>query len=655
MLGRLVIDRVRPRALDGDHPAKATVGEVVPVRAWIHRDGHDQLAARVLWHRVDGPWHAAPLRELGNDEWAGELVADDLGLHELVIEAWADHLGTWARELVVRAGAGDDLAPEFVDGARRCRRLLPVAGPGPAADLLRDAATALERTECADRVRVDVGTEPALVALGASLPDPHDRAVSAPVELWVDRPRARFSAWYELFPRSEGGLVGTTGRLDDVAAMGFDVVYLPPVHPIGTTARKGANNTLTAAPDDPGSPWAIGSPLGGHTALDPDLGTIDDFAALVARAHDLGMEVALDYALQCSPDHPWVTEHPDWFHHRPDGSIRFAENPPKKYQDIYPINFWPSSADGTPDEAARQELWVACKEILDVWIERGVRIFRVDNPHTKPMALWEWLLPAVRAEQPDVVFLSEAFTRPKVMAKLAEVGFTQSYTYFTWRHTKDELTDYLVELSGDLADWLRPNFWPNTPDILGGVLRRGNRAAFKLRATLAALLSPSWGIYSGYELLENEPASDDNEEYLHSEKYEIKHRDWGRSDSLASYLARLNEVRRSFPALQELRTIRFHWADNDQIIVWSKTRPDGSDPVVVVVNLDPSARQSATLGLDLGALGLPATADVVWHDAISGARFTWRGPDPWVQLDPAVESAHVLTLRPCGPAAGGAS
>jgi starch synthase (maltosyl-transferring) len=422
--------------------------------------------------------------------------------------------------------------------------------------------------------------------------------------------------------------------------MGFDVLYLPPVHPIGRSHRKGRDNTLEAGPRDPGSPWAIGSEVGGHTAVDPGLGTIDDFDHLVARTEACGMEVALDYALQCSPDHPWVTEHPEWFHHRPDGTIKYAENPPKKYQDIYPINFWPPSDDD------RRALWDACKAIVDFWIGHGVRIFRVDNPHTKPLAFWEWLIAEVQAEHRDVIFLAEAFTRPKMMAKLAEVGFSQSYTYFTWRTSKWELIDYLEELChGPKADYMRPNFWPNTPDILSGPLRGGTPAAFRLRALLAATLVPSYGIYSGYELCENEPASEENEEYKRSEKYEVKKRKWRSPGSLAPFLTRLNEIRRNHPAFAELRNIRFHHSANDQVLAWSKHTDDRSDVVLVVANLDPSNPHEDTLGLDLPFLGLLVDAPFEAHDELSGQTFAWEGPSPYVRLDPAVAPAHVLHLR----------
>jgi starch synthase (maltosyl-transferring) len=422
--------------------------------------------------------------------------------------------------------------------------------------------------------------------------------------------------------------------------MGFDVVYLPPIHPIGTTSRKGADNTLEARPGDPGSPWAIGGPEGGHTAVAPELGTVADLQKLMARAGELGIEIALDYALQCSPDHPWVSEHPEWFHHRPDGSIAYAENPPKKYQDIYPINFWPSS------EADRWALWEACRGIVEHWIEVGIRIFRVDNPHTKPMALWEWLIPTVKSGHPDVIFLAEAFTRPKVMAKLAEVGFSQSYTYFTWRNEAWEITEYLQELTaGPVADYMRPSFWPNTPDILAGPLRRGPPSAFKLRLVLAATMVPSYGIYSGYELFESEPASDANEEYSHSEKYEIKQRDWSRPDSLAPWIGLVNSIRRRHPAFWRLRNLTFHHSSNTRILAYSKHTEDRSDVVLTVVNLDPLATHEATLGLDMGALGLAQDALFEVVDELTGKVFGWSGPNPYVRLDPSQEPAHVLHLR----------
>jgi starch synthase (maltosyl-transferring) len=457
--------------------------------------------------------------------------------------------------------------------------------------------------------------------------------------LRVERQRAGVGAWYELFPRSEGGLKGATERLDDVAAMGFDVVYLPPVHPIGRTNRKGRGNAETAEPDDVGSPWAIGSSDGGHCSIEPSLGTLADFDELVARARELGMEVALDYALQCSPDHPWLVEHPAWFRHRADGSIRYAENPPKRYQDIVPLEFWPQS-----DE--RVAMWQECWRILAFWIERDVRIFRVDNPHTKPVAFWEWLLPAIWERWPDVVFLSEAFTHPPMMQRLAEVGFSQSYTYFTWRNNPWEMRQYCQELAtGPTAGYFRPNFWPTTPDILAGVLRNGNRAAFELRATLAALLSPSYGIYSGYELRENQPASPDNEEFADSEKYRVVSRDWSRPDSLAPFLTRLNGLRRAHPnALRSPADVTFHAVDNDQLLVWSV------GPILVVANFDTEHAQEATVHLDLGRLGVGSgfgpsdEFTVVDHLDPTQPSYQWHGGANYVRLDPAERAAHAFVV-----------
>ena len=468
-----------------------------------------------------------------------------------------------------------------------------------------------------------------------------DLTRSDPTNLWVDRERALVGAWYELFPRSFGGFKGVMTRVPDLAAMGFDVLYLPPIHPIGTTARKGRNNTLVPEQDDPGSPWAIGNQDGGHTAINPDLGTLDDFLALREDVESHGMEMALDYALQCSPDHPWVVEHPEWFHHRPDGTIACAENPPKIYQDIFPLNFWP------PREEDRRAMWDGCKGILDYWISKGIRIFRVDNPHTKPIAFWEWVIAEVQKDHPEVIFLAEAFTRPKVMARLAEAGFSQSYTYFTWRteqHGPEGLWAYLEELAhGPVADYMRPNFWPNTPDILSGPLRYGSRAAFALRLVLAATMTPSYGVYSGYELYENRPASETNEEYLDSEKYEIKHRDYDQPGNLQPLMSALNQIRRRHPALQRLRSIQFHPSTNPQIIAYSKESDDGGDRVLTVVNLDPSGPQDATL--DLGDRG-PETGRVV--DLLSGESFVWPDARPYVRLEPWAKVAHIIDLNPDG-------
>ena len=639
---RIVIDEVRPRTLTAAYPAKAVIAESVRVSADIFRDGHDLLAARCRWRPVgDKKWRDAPMSLVVNDRWEGILEPSSLGLHEFLVQAWTDRVATWVHDVEIKHGAGQEIGLELEEGARL---LVDRAQQLPAADrpLLEDAAATLRNEELSLEDRLAAGVDRTITDALALVPDPRDVTASAAFRLWVDRERAMAGAWYELFPRSEGGLRGTAeNRLPAVADMGFDVVYLPPIHPIGRSFRKGPNNTLVSGPDDPGSPWAIGGEEGGHTDIHPDLGTFEDFDYFVAEAQRLGMEVALDYALQCSPDHPWVRDHPEWFHRRPDGSIRYAENPPKKYQDIYPINFWPE------EPGAREALWEACKEVLDLWIGHGVRIFRVDNPHTKPMAFWSWMIPAIQRDHPDVVFLAEAFTRPKVMAKLAEIGFSQSYTYFTWRTHKAELREYLEEIChGPKADYMRPIFWPNTPDILSGPLRDGPPSAFALRLVLAATMVPSYGMYSGYELCENEPASPDNEEYLHSEKYEIKRRDWGQPGSLAPLITRLNDIRRRHPAFSELRNIRFHHSGNDQILAYSKATADRSDVVLTVVNLDPYNPQSDVLWLDVDELGVTAEKAFEAHDELTGDTYTWEGAAPYVFLHPTRQPAHVLHIRP---------
>ena len=640
-LGAIVIDQVRPTTPGGDGRPRGAVGEALPVSARILRDGHGRLAARVRWRRAGSrTWSVAPLRPVGDDRFAGTVTPSDMGAHQFVVEAWTDRLGTWREQIRARLGAGDDVTVELEEGARILEGHLPQLR-GAEASRVADAIATIRRATCTLDVRLNAALDDVLVPIVAGDPASFDRTATAPLPLWVDRERARHSAWYEFFPRSEGGLAASKPRVTYAAGLGFDVVYLPPIHPIGTTARKGKDNTLVARPDDVGSPWAIGGPEGGHTAIHPDLGTDDDLRDLVAHARSLGVEVALDYALQCSPDHPWVAEHPEWFHHRPDGTIRYAENPPKKYQDIYPIDFWPT------DDADRVALWAACRDVLLHWIDRDIRIFRVDNPHTKPLAFWQWCIGEIHAQHPDVLFLAEAFTKPAMMAKLAEIGFSLSYTYFTWRHGKDELTDYVTELAhGPLADIMRPSFWPNTPDILAGVLRRGDRAAFALRYLLAATLVPHVGVYAGYELCENEPASEANEEYRSSEKYQLVVRDYDRPDSLAPFLAAVNAARAAHPALRQLRDITFHHVDHPNLLAYSKGRVDDGDAVLVVVNLDPGAVAEATVHLDLEALGLSGRGAFGVRDELDGATYTWQGPSNYVRLDPAAgQVGHLFAVQ----------
>ncbi len=468
---------------------------------------------------------------------------------------------------------------------------------------------------------------------------------SGPWPLNVERELAGFSAWYEMFPRSEGARPPRSGnfrtaskRLGAIASMGFDVVYLPPIHPIGRSFRRGPNNTPDPGPHDVGSPWAIGGPEGGHTAVHPDLGNLEDFRRFLDEAEAQGIEVALDYALNCSPDHPWVKQHPEWFRHRADGSIRYAENPPKQYRDIYPLDF---------ETADRAGLWAALRDVMLFWVDQGVRVFRVDNPHTKPFAFWEWLITEVRGRHPEVVFLAEAFTRPPVMQRLAKIGFSQSYTYFTWRNTKSELSEYLTELSrSECVDWFRPNFWVNTPDILHAYLQQGGPAAFRVRATLAAITAPSWGMYSGYELFEHVAASEGSEEYLDSEKYQLRPRDWNRPDSLAPYITELNRIRRRHrEAIALLPNLRIHEVKNENMLCVSRMSQARDDVLLLVLNLDPHHPQEATTWLDLENLGIPASAPFEAEDELTGATYTWRGPENYVRLDPANQSAHVLSLR----------
>ena len=636
MLTPIVIDDVHPRT-PARYPAKAVAGETLPVSAILIADGHDLLAARVRWHLLgDDAWASAPLELVGNDHWAGEITVTEVGAHEYVIEAWTDRYSTWRHEVEVKVAAGQAVELELEEGALLLEELAEGVAPAEG-ERLRVAAAATRRSSCSGAVRLDAANAPEVVSAVTGLPDAR-LSSSAPHPLWVDRPIAGHAAWYELFPRSFRGFKGAAEHLAYVADLGFDVVYLPPIHPIGTTHRKGRGNTPGAGSDAPGSPWAIGSADGGHDAVHPDLGTMDDFEAFVARAGELGLEVALDYALQCSPDHPWVRDHPEWFQRRPDGSIRYAENPPKKYQDIHPIEFWPA------DESDRIALWEACRDVLEHWIGHGIGTFRVDNPHTKPLVFWEWVIADVHSRHPDVLFLAEAFTRPAMMAKLAEIGFSQSYTYFTWRHAGWELREYVTELTqGPLAEYMRPSFWPNTPDILDDVvLRNAPPAAFALRFVLAATLVPVYGIYSGYELCENEPASESNTEYLHSEKYELKGRDYDDPSSIAPLIRTVNEVRRRHPGIWTLRNVRFHHADDERFLVYSRGHVD-TDLLLCVVHLDPYEAHDTTVRLDLAALGLPADRPYQLYDELSGDTFVWGGNAAYVLLDPSVgQVAHLL-------------
>jgi starch synthase (maltosyl-transferring) len=643
---RAVVEGITPVVDCGRFAAKRTVGDEVIVEADCFADGHDAVACAVLWRRDDETsWTVAPMIALGNDRWRAAFRADRIGTYRYTVSAWVDHFLSWRNEFARRTDP-DDLRIAGKTGAALLAATAKRAIDAADRKQLEDWAAALAQAASGDIVALRaIALDETRAALAARYPD-LQHATTHPQEfrLFVDRVRAAFSSWYEFFPRSTGE-PGRHGTLRDceamlpyVAKMGFDVVYLPPVHPIGRSRRKGKNNALAAEADDVGSPWAIGAAEGGHKALHPQLGTLDDFHRLVKSAAGHGIELALDIAFQSAPDHPYVKAHPEWFRKRADGSVQYAENPPKKYQDIYPFDF--ESADWPG-------LWTELSSVMEFWIDQGVRIFRVDNPHTKSFAFWEWAIARIRAQHPDVIFLAEAFTRPKVMHRLAKLGFTQSYTYFTWRNTKYELTQYFTELShGPGADYFRPNVWPNTPDILPETLQHGGRGAFMARVTLAATLSANYGIYGpAFELLEHEPREPGSEEYLHSEKYELRQWDLERPDSLAEFIGVLNRARRDNVALQSNSSLRFLPLDNDRMIAYAKSTPDLSNVVVTVVNLNPSRTESGWIDLDLTALGLGVDEPYQMHDLLSGSRFIWNGQRNYVSLDPNRSPAHLMVVR----------
>ncbi len=658
---RPIIEAIRPQVDGGRFPAKAAVGDVVTVEADAFLDGHDLLACEVRHRHVsEHRWATVAMDPIGNDRWRGAFAVSELGRHRFAVHAWVDRFGTWRRDLKARLDAGQDASADLLVGADLFRRAARRAR-GEEKRALTTVAGDLADAEqgLANRVVERVlGDE--LAEVVRRYPDRVAASSSGELSVFVDVERARFSTWYELFPRSaspdpdrHGTLADVEARLPYLEQLGIDVLYLPPIHPIGTTSRKGDDGEPVAGPGEPGSPWAIGAPEGGHTAVHPELGSLDDLDHLVATAATSGIDVALDLAFQCSPDHPWVHEHPEWFRHRPDGSIRYAENPPKRYEDIFPLDF---------ETEAWRELWDALLGVVEFWIAHGISVFRVDNPHTKPLRFWEWLIASVKRSHPEAIFLAEAFTRPKVMYRLAKVGFTQSYTYFTWRQARWEIESYLTELTQtEVADFFRPNFWPNTPDILTEQLQSGSPSIFAIRLLLAATLAASYGIYGpAFELQEHLPRHTGSEEYLHSEKYAIRHWDLERPGSLAPVIARINRIRRSHPALQFNDSLRFHGSDNEQILVYSKSRPapgtvaggspgwDG-DTVVMVVNLDPGHRQSAWIDLDLGELGIEADRPFTMHDLLTDTRYQWEGAHNFVILDPQVVPAHIFHLRPPHP------
>jgi starch synthase (maltosyl-transferring) len=645
---RAVIEHVTPVVDGGRFPVKRVMGDVLRVEADIFVDGHDVVSARLAYRAPsDTAWREVPMAHFDNDRWWAAFPLEELGRHRYRVIAWADQFATWRRDLGKRLDAGQDVAIELEVGADLVAQATDRAR-GTDAKRLRAIAAELRdgsRHEPAEAARTALGEEL------AGLMDRHaDRRHEQPsereLEVLVDPRHARFSSWYELFPRStapKGRRHGTfrtvIDRLPYVAGLGFDVLYLPPIHPIGTTNRKGPNNSTRHRRGDPGVPWAIGGEAGGHTAIHPDLGSLDDFRALVKAADGHGIRIALDIAFQASPDHPWAKEHPEWFRRLPDGTIRYAENPPKKYEDIYPFDF-------EADEW--RELWDALLEVICYWADQGVRIFRVDNPHTKPFLFWEWLIGRVKAKHPDVVFLSEAFTRPKVMYRLAKVGFTQSYTYFTWRTTSDELAAYFTELTTTpVVDFFRPNAWPNTPDILHEFLQHGGRPAFGIRLVLAATLAASYGIYGpAFELGAATPRQPGSEEYLDSEKYEIRHWDLDDPASLAPLIRRVNEIRRAHPALQDDRSLRFHRVDNDSLLAYTKRDEGADDLVLVVVNLSPHGAKAGMVELPLEELGIDAEHPFEVTDLLADQTYLWHGPRNYVELDPARQPAHVFQVRP---------
>ncbi|MCT1683728.1 DUF3416 domain-containing protein [Corynebacterium appendicis] len=652
MIGRLGIDDVRPRTADGALPTKAVVGEVVPISALVWREGHDAIAATVVVTDPEGREYTVPMTaEQHRPDYCHALFApDEPGLWTFRVEAWSDPVSTWRNAVTKKSAAGQSAAEmvnDLTHGAELLRRAASEAGAHAAgSDVLREAASALESdAPLRERLEPALSDQVAEVLSGRPV---RDLVTQGPAcQILVERKKALFSSWYELFPRSTGGwdaeghpvhgtFKTTMDALPRVAAMGFDTVYFPPIHPIGHINRKGPNNTLVAEDGDVGSPWAIGSTDGGHDAIHPELGTEKDLRALLARAEELGLEVALDFALQAAPDHPWAKTHPEFFTVLADGTIAYAENPPKKYQDIYPINF-DNDTDGIYEEIYRA---------LMVWVELGITTFRVDNPHTKPVDFWHWIIAKVHETHPDVIFLAEAFTRPPRLLGLGKAGFSQSYTYFPWKTTKKEITGFAQDCVR-FADISRPSFWVNTPDILHAFIQTGNRAAFAIRATLAATLSPLWGMYSGFELYEHEPVAPDSEEYLNSEKYELRPRDFegarDRGDSLEPYITMLNTIRRDHPAFQQLRNLHFHDADNDNILVYSKFDAATGDSVLVVVNLDPTYTQEATVTLNMDDLGLAPGAAFTVDDEVTGASYEWTMRN-YVRLSPVENVAHIFRL-----------
>jgi starch synthase (maltosyl-transferring) len=641
----VVIENLRPQIEGGRYPVTRITGEEVIVHADIFKEGHDVVLAVLKWRSAgDKKWKESPMTHLGEDLWRGSFLTGSIGITEWTIESWGDAFGSWVEEIGKKVkGGAQSLPSETLEGGALIRKAAKRAGKDASAKKLESFASQIE-SAVDPAALFTIASLPELTALMEKWPDRSLSATYAPVQkVRVDRIRAGYAAWYEFFPRSAEGKAdhGSTfrdclGRVEDAHAMGFDVIYFPPIHPIGITARKGANNSLTCQPGEPGVPYAIGGPAGGHCAVEPELGTLEDFEWLLGEIKSRGMEVALDFALNCSPDHPYVKDHPEWFFHRPDGSIKYAENPPKKYEDVYPLDYHNENW---------KALWDELRDVLLFWAERGVRIFRVDNPHTKPVAFWEYAIAEVQAKFPDTIFLSEAFTRPKMMQVLAKAGFTQSYTYFTWRNTRAELEEYFTELTRtEMREYFRPNLFPNTPDILPFYLQEGGRPAFMIRAILSATLSGVYGIYSGFELCEN-AALPGREEYLDSEKYQYKGRDWNASGNIKSLITRLNRIRHENAALQQTNNLSFFKADNPAILCYRKWSQDYSNQILVIITTDFRNAQSGWIDVPTGDLGIAPDAPYQVEDLLTGEVFSWRGARNFISLDPSKRVAHVLHVK----------
>jgi starch synthase (maltosyl-transferring) len=643
-LPTVVIENIEPSIDGGLYPVKRVVGQELKVSADIFKEGHDQMSVSLKWRKVGEPdWHWTPMKPTENDRWEATCHFIENAPHEYTIEAWEDAFKSWQVEYSKKYAAGNlDLRTELDEAAILTEKAASRATLKQDKERLLTFSKQLKNADA--HFGAQLAKNPELTGLMAAWPDLSLSTEHEPyLRVTVDRPQALFAAWYEFFPRSAEGKAnaGSTfrdclPRIDDAKAMGFDVIYFPPIHPIGFTKRKGKNNSVTSEPGDPGVPYAIGSKFGGHKAVEPELGTLDDFDWLVGEVKARGMEVALDFAINSSPDHPYVKEHPDWFYHRPDGSIKYAENPPKKYEDVYPLNFH------NPDWCA---LWEEMKDIILFWVRHGVRIFRVDNPHTKPNAFWGWLISDIQKDYPDVIFLAEAFTRPKMMQNLAKLGYTQSYTYFTWRNTKWEITEYLTELTQtEMKYYFRANFFPNTPDILPTFLQTGGRPAFMIRAVLATTLTTVYGIYSGFELCEN-VAVTGKEEYLNSEKYQFKERDWNAPGNINDYITKLNQIRRQNRALREYENLRFHTVENEQIIFYSKVTEALDSIILVLVNLDPYNNQSGFAYVPLESFGINGSDPFQVEDLLTGEKFVWNGRRNFVMLDPHSRPAHIFKVR----------